>query len=368
MPEVLDWQQVADLPATIRQAVRALRAGQLVVFPTETTPCLAASALAPAATARLRHQQGKDQPLAVAVRGMAEGRDWVPGMSSLAQRLARRFWPGPLTLAFRSGLAHGLLGRIPEPVRQQVCPADALWLRSPGHDAVLEVLRHLKGPLLLAGLPAGTPAEECGADLVLDDDAGPYPEGPTVVEVLDHSWNLRQAGAISEEMLRRQSICMVLFVCTGNTCRSPLAEALCKRLLSRRLGCAVEELPQHGFYVLSAGLAAMTGARAADEALAVAAEHGADLAGHRSRPLTPELAAQADYLVTMTRGHLQALNNHFPRLGSRPRLLCPQGDDIADPIGQDQQVYQACGRQIDQYLETLVAELVPDTQQETAAT
>jgi len=367
MPEVLDWQHVADLPATVRQAVRTLRAGQLVVFPTEATPCLAGSALAPAAAARLRHQQGNDQPLAVAVRGMAEARDWVPGMSSLAQRLARRFWPGPLILAFRGGLSHGLLGRLPEPVRQQVCPAEAVWLRCPGHDAVLEVLRHLRGPLLLAGLPAGTSARECGADLVLDDGVGQYPEGPTVVEIADHAWHVRQAGAISEEMLRRQSICMIVFVCTGNTCRSPLAEALCKRQLSQRLGCAVEELPQHGFYVLSAGLAAMMGARAADEALTVAAEHGADLAGHRSRPLTAELAAQADYLVAMTRGHLQALNNHFPRLGSRPRLLSPQGDDIADPIGQDRQVYQACGRQIGQYLETLVAELVPQTRAEPAA-
>jgi protein-tyrosine phosphatase len=279
-------------------------------------------------------------------------------MGSLAQRLARRFWPGPLTLAFRGGLSGGLLGRLPEPVRQQVCPAGAVWVRSPGHEAILEVLRHLKGPLLLADLPAGA-GRDCGADLVLEDGTGQYPEGPTVVEVADGSWSVVQGGAVSEEMLRRQSTCMVVFVCTGNTCRSPLAEALCKKQLSSRLGCAVEELPRRGFYVLSAGLAAMMGARAADEAVAVAADSGADLAGHRSRPLTPELAAQADFLVAMTRGHLQALNNHFPRLGSRPRLLSPQGDDIADPIGQDQQVYQSCGRQIGQCLEALVAELAP---------
>lgn len=361
MPEVLDWQQVADLPSLVRQAVRTLRAGQLVAFPTESLACLAASALSPAAVARLRHQQtAPDQPLAIAVRGVAEARDWVPGMGSLAQRLARRFWPGPLTLAFRTGLSHGLVGRLPEPVRQQVCPAGAVWLRCPGHDAILEVLRHLKGPLLLAGLPAKPPPQECGADLVLADEDGQFPEGPTVVELADGTWRVQQAGAVTEEMLRRQSMCMIVFVCTGNTCRSPLAEALCKKLLSQRLGCAVEDLPRRGFFVLSAGLAAMTGAPAADEAQVVAAESGANLGAHRSRLLTPELAAQADYLVVMTRGHLQALNNHFPRLGSRPRLLSPQGDDIADPIGQDQQVYQACAGQIGHYLEALVAELVPD--------
>ena len=91
----------------------------------------------------------------------------------------------------------------------------------------------------------------------------------------------------------------------------------------------------------------------------MATEYGADLLGHRSRPLTPELAAQADYLLAMMRGHVQALSNHFARLGTRPRLLSPQGDDIADPIGQSSDVYQACGREIWQALEVLVAELSP---------
>ena len=60
-------------------------------------------------------------------------------------------------------------------------------------------------------------------------------------------------------MLREQSSCLIVFICTGNTCRSPLAEALCKKRLSDRLGCGVEELPGHGFSVVSAGLAASMG-------------------------------------------------------------------------------------------------------------
>ena len=86
---------------------------------------------------------------------------------------------------------------------------------------------------------------------------------------------------------------------------------------------------------------------------------GADLSTHRSRPLTADLVARADYLVAMTGDHLQALAEHYPRPGSRPRLLDPAGHDLADPIGHPTSVYEECGEQIWQHLEPLVAELVP---------
>src|SRR5205085_412340 len=115
-------------------------------------------------------------------------------------------------------------------------------------------------------------------------------ERPTVVRLDGDAWAVRSAGAVSEDLLRRQSACLVVFLCTGNTCRSPLAEALCKRRLADRLGCPPEELSARGVHVLSAGLAAMLGGSAAPEAVTVARSFGADLANHRSRPLTADLA------------------------------------------------------------------------------
>jgi protein-tyrosine-phosphatase len=102
----------------------------------------------------------------------------------------------------------------------------------------------------------------------------------------------------------------------------------------------------------------MMGGPAAAEAVEVARAYGADLASHRSRPLSADMVARADYLVTMTRGHLEALAEMYPRPGSRPRLLDPAGEDIADPIGYPAPVYEACGEQIWRHLEALVAELV----------
>jgi protein-tyrosine phosphatase len=180
-----------------------------------------------------------------------------------------------------------------------------------------------------------------------------------VVQVEGNTWQVLREGVVSAAEVERLCPCLVVFVCTGNTCRSPLAEALCKKLLAERLGCAVEELPRRGFIVLSAGLAAMMGGGPAAEAVEVAHEMGADLTGHLSRPLTAKVVAQADYLVAMTQGHLLALADQFPGVGPRPRLLCADGTDLPDPIGGDQDVYRDCARQILQHVERFLAELQP---------
>jgi protein-tyrosine phosphatase len=354
MPEVLDWQTVPDPHAAVRRAVRTLRAGGLVTFPTDCAPVLAACGLAAAAVDRLCAAAPDAGPPVVAVRGAAEARDWVPAMGPLGQRLARRFWPGPLTLEFPGGADDGLVSRLPEPVRRRLCPGGAPRLRTPAHEAVLAVLDRLAEPVLLAAAP------ESGGDPDLAvTDAAAGAAAPTVVAVRGDGYDVIAEGAVSAEALRQQAACLVVFVCTGNTCRSPLAEALCKKLLAGRLGCEPDALPDKGFFVLSAGLSAMMGGPAAAEAVEVARQYGADLAAHQSRPLTADLAAQADYLVAMTGGHLRALAEQFPRLGVRPRLLSPAGDDVADPIGHPRAVYEACGRQIWDHLEALVAEIRP---------
>jgi protein-tyrosine phosphatase len=370
MTEVLEWQRVTDSSRIVRRAVQALAEGQLVAFPTETVYGVAASALLPDAVERLCRGKGRleEKPLALAIRGAAEALDWVPQMSRLGRRLARRCWPGPVTLVFGDGVDKGLASRLPDNVRRRVCPSATLGLRNPAHAAIRETLRHLPGPLALSsanrsGEPAATTAQEVqqalGEELaiLIDDGATHYRQASTVVQVHGNTWKVLREGVLTSAELERQAGCLVLFVCTGNTCRSPLAEALCKKMLAERLRCAPEALPQHGFLIMSAGLAAQTGEGAALEAIETARELGAELHGHITRALTPNLVAQADYLITMTQSHLLALAARFPGLGPPPRLLSGEGADLADPIGCEQPVYHACAQQILRDLEELIPEL-----------
>jgi protein-tyrosine phosphatase len=371
MADVLDWQHTSDQRGIIEQAVQALDRGALVAFPTDTVYAIVADARRPETVERLHQLRGPttDQPLTVAVTGAGQARDWVPEWSPLAERLARRCWPGPVTLQFGDQLDRGILSRLSESVRQRVAPQHALGLTVPGHDALWHALRLLPAPVVQAeapggnGTPLATSAEQVrlalGSELALVLDGGPSRlEAPSsVVRIDGNRWSMVHEGAVSAAEVQQQTTCLIVFVCTGNTCRSPMAEALCAKLLAERLGCASAELPKHGYLVMSAGLAAVPGDRAALEAEEIVKQWGADLSQHESRPLTADLVAQADYLITMTQGHAAALASRFARHQPRPRLLCADGSDIADPIGGAAEVYRQCAQQILENLERLVPEL-----------
>jgi len=369
MLNVIHWGRLTDLSQALRPAVQALRAGRLVAFPTETVYGLAASARLPEAVARLVATKGRpdEKPFTLALAHPEQALDWVPAMSPVARRLARRCWPGPLTLVCPVANEAGLTSRVHPSVRMRICPAGSLGLRIPGHEAILSVLDALAGPLVLSSANHSGAADALTADAVLRDfadhldvliDDGPcrYGRASTVVQVNGQSWKVLRPGIVSEESLKRLSACIIVFVCTGNTCRSPLAEALCKRLLAERLGISPLELTQRGFVVLSAGLAAMMGGAAAPEAVEVARDLGTDLTEHRSQPLTAQLVGQADYIVAMTRSHLLAMTDRFPNAAARLCLLDSDGD-IPDPIGAVQEVYRHCAQQILHGLERFVPEV-----------
>ena len=366
MPELLDWRRAARPRKAARVVASALRQGALVAFPTESSFLVAGSGLSPAVVERVQNLVGA-RPLEVIVPGAAAARDWLPDLGGAGRRLARRLWPGPLTLVSGEGVAKGLAGRLPDPVREALLDAGALHLRHPAHEAILAVLQRLPLPLVGAALPAGegeafdlrqvVASAGSRLDLILDGD-GRFDRPPTVVEVQGDAWTVRHEGVVSAEQLRAQLSCLIVFVCTGNTCRSPLAEGLCKVRLAEKLGCHIGELEDRGYLVRSAGLAAGPGFPAANEAVEVAAKYGADLTEHESRPLTLELAERADHLVVMTRGHAQALVGQLPAGSAQPRLLSPEGDDVADPIGGSREVYEACARQLDEGIRSLITRVV----------
>ncbi len=161
------------------------------------------------------------------------------------------------------------------------------------------------------------------------------------------------ADSPSAEMSAPQIRRSILFVCTGNTCRSPLAESLCRAKLAQALGCSEGELVTRGFEVASAGVMALPGDRANAQAVQVAEEFGAELAAHRSRPLTQEMLTAATDVIAMTDMHLMLVARYAA--GPEPKLLCI-GEDIPDPIGGDTDEYRVCARVIAAQLDRLIPE------------
>lgn len=146
----------------------------------------------------------------------------------------------------------------------------------------------------------------------------------------------------------------VLFVCSGNTCRSPMAQALLQEKL-RLLG--LDKFVTAG----SAGVAAWPGQPASPEAIAVMNREGISLADHRSGQIDVAQLSVAALVLAMTRSHRESLLRLFPDLGEKIFTLgdfSGNGLDIADPYGCHLEDYQSCANQISQMLDSVLDKIL----------
>jgi len=137
----------------------------------------------------------------------------------------------------------------------------------------------------------------------------------------------------------------ILFVCTGNVCRSPMAEGLFRHATRGR----------DDFQVMSAGLGAGDGVPPTDHAVRAMRELGIDISPLRSRALSADLVQQADYIFGMTHNHVEAITTLYPQAAEKTFLLREFDDtlasfenDIGDPVGGSYEVYLNCRDQIEQ--------------------
>lgn len=138
----------------------------------------------------------------------------------------------------------------------------------------------------------------------------------------------------------------ILFICTGNTCRSPMAEGLFRARGGEK---------KTGLRAASAGLFTQDGLPASGNAVKAAAERGADIAAHRSRRLTPQLAQGARYLVCMTGAHYDSLCALLPDQADKIFTLLPE--DVSDPFGGDLETYRRAAAEIDRGVQAVITQL-----------
>ncbi|MBX7210995.1 MAG: low molecular weight protein arginine phosphatase [Verrucomicrobiaceae bacterium] len=144
----------------------------------------------------------------------------------------------------------------------------------------------------------------------------------------------------------------VLFVCTGNICRSPMAEALFREMVKGRAD----------YRVGSAGVSAMPGQPASAHTANILREKGVDLSAFRSRPLTLDLMEKATHIFAMAAHHLEAIEMDFPQAAGKAYLVsefCAEDalrdQDVPDPIGMGRAAYDETREMLDKMLPSVLS-------------
>jgi len=362
--------QAGDTDA-VRRAADILTRGGLVAFPTETVYGVAARVDDPVAVDGLRRvkSRGANQAFTVHIGSPGDAARFAPGITGLAGRFIRKAWPGPLTLIVQvndpssapvmadlNGRAAaamyfgGTIGlRCPDDAIAEAllsaveAPVIAASANQSGHELPLsgeDVLKELDGQI----------------DLLVDAGRTRYSKPSTIVRVTGRSYKLIREGVFDAGTIADLSKLRLLLVCTGNTCRSPMAAATARKMLADQLGCRVEELGDRGIEVASAGTAGGFGG-ASSHATTVMARRGLDLSGHVSTALKPEMIRQADYIYVMTRSHRDTALNLVPSAKDRVTLLLDD-QDVHDPIGGSEDDYEKCARTVQEGLRARLQEVI----------
>jgi protein-tyrosine-phosphatase len=137
----------------------------------------------------------------------------------------------------------------------------------------------------------------------------------------------------------------ILFVCTGNTCRSPMAQELMRMKLNL--------FGKRRYVVSSAGTGAIDGEPASKNAQAALKGIGLDLSSHKSRKLTPELAQKADLVVGLTQNHAKRVRELAPGV----KVTTISDKDVCDPFGRDEATYSQCALEIGRALDKMIEKI-----------
>jgi tRNA threonylcarbamoyl adenosine modification protein (Sua5/YciO/YrdC/YwlC family) len=319
----------------INQAAQELARGGLVIIPTETVYGIAANALNKQAVEKLSEikKRPKDKPFSLHIDEKIKIEHFAKDIPISAYKLINKFWPGPLTVVL------------------QAKDGGTIGIRMPDNEVALRIISLAKVPVVcpsanLSGKNPPVSFEEAIkdlnglVDLAVDAGETKLKTESTVVDLTVEPLRVLREGAIKQadiEAVAKRKV--ILFVCTGNSCRSVMAEGLMKKKL--------QDLDRKNVDVISAGIVLVGGFGATFDTRQLLAREGIDASGHLSQRVSREMIKEADLVLVMERLHEQRILQIAPDAKNRVYLLkefAKIGDDndldIADPIGKPLEFYE----------------------------
>ncbi|MDP3142950.1 MAG: L-threonylcarbamoyladenylate synthase [Candidatus Omnitrophota bacterium] len=323
-------------PDRISHCARILHDGGLVAFPTETVYGLAANLNNKKAINKLfevkKRHHGK--PFSVHIAEKEQVEEHAINLKPVAYKLIDKFWPGPLTIIVPSK------------------DKDTVGIRMPRNAIALKLIAEANVPVVAPSANLTGNSSPKSADDVLRDlnglievviDGGKTELGidSSIVDLTVTPPQILRKGAISdkeiEQVINKKT---VLFVCTGNSCRSVMAEALFKNKTAGR-----EDIE-----VLDAGVGAMRGMGPTADTITLLNKEGIDVMGHKATPITDIMIKKSDIILVMEKLHEERILKKVPSARNRLYLLKefakmtgPGMDlNIYDPIGKPSWFYEEC--------------------------